>query len=160
MQSAFVMTSRIAAGALLSLGSVSAMAAGDLAQFRESASLALVEIGLRDMPAGAYACVSVDDRLPSDEQLAAFRALRVRDVGGPGACVCVEGDPAGRCTRAANGQQACVVSVRAFELQYPDHASAELLVLCGWPKGSGQFADFEKRDGQWRYVGARTYIKL
>ena len=160
MQAAFVMTSRIIIAAFLLLGPLHAFAAGDLAVFRESASLALVEIGLRDVPEGAYACVSIDDRLPSDEQLAAFRALHVRDVGGPGACVCTKGDPAGSCTRVDTGQKACVVSVRAFELHYPDHASAELLVLCGWPNGGGQFADFEKRDGQWRYIGARTYIKL
>jgi len=160
MKFAFVLTLRIAILVVPLLGSLQASAAGDLAQFRESASLALVEIGLRDVPEGAYACVSVDDRLPSDEQLAAFRALHLRDVGGPGACVCVDGDPVGSCTRVETGQKACVVSVRAFELQSTEHASAELLVLCGWPRGGGQFADFEKRDGQWRYVGARTYIKL
>jgi hypothetical protein len=146
--------------AFLLLVPLQVFGAGELAAFREAASLALVTIGLNDVPAGAYACVSIDDKVPSDEQLAAFRALHLRDVGAPGSCVCVKGEPADRCKRFDSGQAACVVSVRAFELRDPLHASAELLVLCGWPKGAGQFADFEKRDGQWRYVGARTYIKL
>jgi hypothetical protein len=146
--------------AFLLLAPVQVFAAGELAAFRDAASLALVTIGLNDVPAGSYACVSIDDKVPSDEQLAAFRALHLRDVGGPGGCVCVESEPTDSCQRVDTGQKACVVSVRAFELHYPDHASAELLVLCGWPNGGGQFADFEKRDGQWRYVGARTYIKL
>jgi hypothetical protein len=149
-----------ALAAWLLLAPLQVLAGTELAAFRESASLALVEMGLRDMPTGAYACVSVDDRVPSDAQIEAFRALHLRDLGGPGACVCTEGDPVGRCTRAENGQPACVVSLRAFELHDTLHASAELLVLCGWPRGSGQFANFEKRDGEWRYVGARTYIKL
>jgi len=145
---------------LLMLVSPPALAGIELELFRESASLALVEMGMRDLPADTFACVSVDDRLPSDDQLEAFRDLHLRDVGGPGACVCVKGEPSGHCTRAETGQSACVVSVRAFELRDRTHASAELLVLCGWPRGSGQFADFEKRDGEWRYVGARTLIKL
>jgi hypothetical protein len=145
---------------LLALVSPPAIASIELALFRESASLALVEMGMRDMPVDAFACVSVDDRLPTDDELEAFRDLHLRDVGGPGACVCVKGEPSGHCTRAETGQAACVVSVRAFELRNRTHASAELLVLCGWPRGSGQFADFEKRDGEWHYVGARTLIKL
>jgi hypothetical protein len=145
---------------LLAVASPPAFAGIELALFRESASLALVEIGMRDMPAGTFACVSVDDRVPTDDELDAFRDLHLHDVGGPGACVCVKGEPNGHCTRAENGQAACVVSVRAFELRDRTHASAELLVLCGWPRGSGQFADFEKRDGEWHYVGARTLIKL
>lgn len=128
--------------------------------FREAASLALVEIGLRDVPDAAYACVSIDDRRPSDRQLATFRALGLREVGPRDECICVEGDPVDECLRIKGGQKACLVSVRAFDVRDAEHASAELLVLCGWPKGTGQFADFEKRDGHWRYVGARTYIKL
>lgn len=146
-------------GALLALAPAPALAGIELALFRESASLALVEMGMRDMPADAFACVSVDDRVPSDDQLEAFRDLHLREVAGPGACVCVQGEPNGHCTRAQTGQAACVLSVRAFELRDRTHASAELLVLCGWPRGSGQFADFEKRDGEWHYVGARTLIK-
>ena len=145
---------------LLTLVSPPAFAGIELELFRESATLALVEMGMRDLPADTFACVSVDDRLPTDDQLEAFRDLHLRDVGGPGACVCVKGEPSGHCTRAETGQSACVVSVRAFELRDRTHASAELLVLCGWPRGSGQFADFEKRDGEWHYVGARTLIKL
>lgn len=145
---------------LLVLVSAPALAGIELELFRESASVALVELGMRDMPADNFACVSVDDRLPTDDQLEAFRDLHLREVGGPGACVCVKGQPSGHCTRAETGKAACVVSVRNFELRDRTHASAELLVLCGWPRGSGQFADFEKRDGEWRYVGARTLIKL
>lgn len=146
--------------ALLLLGPICAAAANDPADFREAASLALVEIGLRDVPGGAYACVSIGDRRPSDEQLAKFRALGKHDVGPRDECICVDGDPVDECMRLKGGQKACLVSVRAFTRRDEDHASAELLVLCGWPNGTGQFADFEKRDGQWRYVGARTYIKL
>ena len=144
---------------LLVLVSPPASAGIELALFRESATLALVEMGLRELPADTYACVSVDDRVPSDEQLEAFRDLHLRDVGGPGACLCVKGEPSGHCSRADTGRTACVLSVRAFELRDRSHGSAELLVMCGWPRGSGQFADFEKRDGEWYYVGARTLIK-
>lgn len=146
---------------ILLLGPVLASAADDRATFfREAASLALVEIGLRDVPVGAYACVSIDDRRPSDEQLAKFRALGSHELGPRDECICVEGDPVDECMRIKGGRKACLLSVRAFEQHDPDHASAELLVLCGWPRGTGQFADFEKRNGAWRYVGARTYIKL
>lgn len=146
--------------ALLLLGPMRVSAADDPAAFRESASLALVEIGLRDVPGDAYACISVDDRRPSDQQLAKFRALGSHQVGPRDECICVDGDPLDECMRLRGGQKACLVSVRAFSLRDPDHASAELLVLCGWPSGAGQFAEFEKRNGKWRYVGARTYIKL
>ena len=146
--------------AFLLLGPLIASAADDPAAFREAASLALIEIGLHDVPGGAYACVSIDDRRPSDEQLVKFRALGTHEIGPRDDCICVDSDPVDECLRLKGGQKACLVSVRAFELQDSAHASAELLVLCGWPKGTGQFADFEKRDGRWRYVGARTYIKL
>lgn len=137
-----------------------AIAADDPTRFREFATEHLVEKGLLQTEPGAHVCISIDGKAPTDAQLARFRALAMRSVALPSECRCTEEDPVDRCTRIDSRQPACLLSVGDFQYHVFTESSATLIVSCGWPKGSGEVASFELRDGRWRYTASSVGIKM
>src|SRR5687768_3583847 len=142
------------------LGAAGTSAADDPTRFREFATHHLVEKGLLQAEPGSHVCISVDGRVPTDAQLAGFRALGTRMVAPPSECRCVAEEPADRCTRIDSQQPACTLSVGDFQYRVFAESSATLVVSCGWPRGSGEVAGFELHDGRWQYVGTSIGIKM
>lgn len=137
-----------------------ATADDDPTRFREFATRHLVEKGLLQAEPGSLVCIRIDGKMPTDAQLAGFRAMGTRSVAAPSECRCAEDEPADRCTRIDSRLPACTLSVGDFQYRVFVESSATLVVSCGWPKGSGEVADFELRDGQWHYTGASVGIKM
>lgn len=137
-----------------------ATADDDSTRFREFATHHLVEKGLLQAEPGSHVCISIDGRAPTDAQLARFRALGTRPVAPPSECRCDADEPVDRCTRIDSRQPACTLSVGDFQYRVFVESSATLVVSCGWPKGSGEVAGFELRDGRWHYTGASVDIKM
>ena len=52
------------------------------------------------------------------------------------------------------------MTVSDFEFRAFNNATATLLISCGWPRGGGEKARFEKIGKNWIYSGAESGIRL
>ena len=145
---------------LAALGPFAAPSPDELALFKDAASKLLVERNLGSTEQGAYVCVSIEGKAPTPAQLASYQRLGIREVGPPNECECKEHEPANQCFRKNSEQPACSVSVSEFKFLAFTNASASVVESCGWPRGGGEVARFEKREGAWVYVGASSHIAL
>jgi len=145
---------------LVALGPSVASSADELALFKDAASTILVERNLAITEQGAYVCVSIEGKGPTPEQLASYQKLGIREVGSPNECECKEHEPSDQCFRKSSEQPACLLSISEFKFVAFTNASASVVESCGWPKGGGEVAQFEKREGTWVYVGASSHIVL
>jgi hypothetical protein len=151
---------RFAAAALTLLLPSFAFALDETALFRQSATDVLVKKGLERADSDAFVCVSVENKAPSEAELTRFGALVGREIGRPEDCRCVDADPLAVCTRVETHQAACTVYVTDIQFWSFDNARATMTVNCGWPRGGGETARFEKQADGWHYIEAVRFIKF
>jgi hypothetical protein len=150
----------IAALACALLLPAAALAVDETALFHQSALDQLIAKGLGKTEPGTFVCLGIDHKSPDAAQLARVRQRHMREIGTLEDCKCVDAEPASVCTRSGTSQPACMLSVYAFEFRALTNARATMTVVCGWPKGYGETARFEKRDDDWQYIGAVSLIKF
>lgn len=150
----------VVAIALALLLPLPARALDETEQFRQSALEILIQKGLGRIEPGTYVCLDIDQRSASQTELARARSSSKREVGAADDCKCAEAEPADQCTRVGTSQRACMLSVYGFEFRAFTHARASMTVACGWPRGYGETARFEKRADRWQYIEAVSLIKF
>ena len=152
--------STVAALALLSI--LAAGGASEVERFRTEAATILFEKGLARTEPGAFVCVDFEGKAPTEEMFARLRASRSREVGGPSECACTDSDSDSNvtCNRVGSSQPACSVSVSDLRFYSFENATGHLAFSCGWPRGGGEVARFEKHGDRWRYVGAQSLFAL
>lgn len=140
---------------IITLCSQFAWAADEFDLFKESATQILVGEYLERTEYGAYVCVAVEGKAPSEAQIASFRAFGTREVGPPSECECHKNEvDDGQCFNRNSKRPACLLSVDRFQFHAFTNASASVSQTCGETNGGGEVAAFEKRDGTWRHTGS------